>query len=110
MRLKELLRTLFGEFSWTPPAWLQRIDARHAGWRLLVSLGLAGLVAAGYLYYQSLPKPLRVAITVRPPGITAIVNDELKPGPARLRLPAQSRSAVATSAVGGAPGPGRGIP
>ena len=84
MRLKELLKALFGEFSWTPPAWLQRIDARRAGWRLLVSLVAAGLVAAGYLYYQSLPKPLRVAMTVRPPGITAIVNDELKPSPVRL--------------------------
>ena len=84
MRLTELLKVVFGEVSWTPPAWLQRVDARRAGWRLLVSLGAAGLVAAGYLYYQSLPKPLRVAITVRPPGITAIVNDELKPRPIRL--------------------------
>lgn len=84
MRLTELLKVVFGEVSWTPPAWLQRVDTRRAGWRLLVSLVAAGLVAAGYLYYQSLPTPLRVAITVSPPDITAIVNDELKPGPVRL--------------------------
>ena len=84
MRLKELLRTLFGEFSWTPPVWLRRIGPRRVIWGLAVSLVAAGLVAAGYLYYQSLPKPLRVAMTVRPPGITAIVNDELKPSPVRL--------------------------
>lgn len=84
MRLTELLKVVFGEVSWTPPAWLRRVDARRAGWRLLALLGVTGLIAAGYLYYQSLPKPLRVAITVRPPGLTAIVNDELKSGPVRL--------------------------
>ncbi len=84
MRLKELLRDLFGEFSWTPPGWLQRIGTRRVGWGLLVSLGVTGLVAAGYLYYQSLPKPLRVAITVRPPGLTAIAGDTLRPAQVRL--------------------------
>ncbi len=84
MRLTALSRALFGEFSWTPPVWLQRIGTHRAGWGLLALLGVTGLVAAGYLYYQSLPKPLRVAIAVKPPGITAIVDGELAPAPVRL--------------------------
>ena len=84
MRLSELCSILFGEISWTPPAWLRRIGARRAGWGFLALLGVTGLVAAGYLYYQSLPKPLQVAMAVEPPGITAIAGGELAPDPIRL--------------------------
>ena len=79
-----LCAALLGEFSWVPPAWLQRIGVRRAGWSLLALFVGAAVAAGAYLYYQSLPKPLRVTISVEAPGVTTIVNDELVPDPLRL--------------------------
>jgi uncharacterized protein YfaS (alpha-2-macroglobulin family) len=75
------LESLFGEFHWTPPEWLRRIGGR----RFLSGLGVAFLLAViaggAWLFYQSLPKPARVVAAVSAPGITPIVDDELKPRP-----------------------------
>ena len=75
---------LFGEFSWTPPAWLRRFGVRRASWCLLGLLGVVVLAAGVYVYYLSLPAPLRVVVDIRSPGITAIVDDELAPDPVHL--------------------------
>ena len=84
MRLMALCAAVLGEFSWVPPAWLRRIGVRRAGWSLL-ALSVGAAVATGaFLYYQSLPKPLRVTISVEAPGVTPIVDDELEPDPLRL--------------------------
>ena len=79
-----LCATVLGEFSWVPPAWLRRIGVGRAGWSLLALFVGAGVATGVYLYYQSLPKPLRVTISVEAPGVTAIVDDELEPDPLRL--------------------------
>ncbi|MDE0450672.1 MAG: alpha-2-macroglobulin [Gammaproteobacteria bacterium] len=84
MRLMALCAKLVGEFSWVPPAWLQRIGVRRAGWSLLLLIAAVALGIGAFLYYQSLPKPPRVVIEVSAPGITPIVNYELKPDPLRL--------------------------
>ena len=78
-----LCATVLGEFSWVPPAWLRRIGVGRAGWSLLALFVGAGMATGAYLYYQSLPKPLRVTISVEAPGVTAIVDDELEPDPLR---------------------------
>ena len=84
MRLMALCAAVLGEFSWVPPAWLRRIGVRRAGWSLL-ALSVGAAVATGaFLYYQSLPKPLRVTISVEAPGVTPIVDDEPEPDPLRL--------------------------
>ena len=79
-----LCATVLGEFSWVPPAWLQRIGVRRAGWSLLALFVGAAVAAGTYLYYQSLPKPLQVTISVETPGVTVIDDDELVPDPLRL--------------------------
>jgi uncharacterized protein YfaS (alpha-2-macroglobulin family) len=75
------LKSIFGELRWAPPDWLRRIGKK----RFLAGLGIAVLlavVASGvYLFYQSLPKPARVVAAVTAPGITPIVDDELRPAP-----------------------------
>ena len=77
-------RAMLGTLVWTPPAW-----ARRMGWRRLavaaggIATG-AALVGGGYYYYQQLPKPLAVGVRVEAPGVTPIVDEELKPEPLRL--------------------------
>ena len=77
-------RALFGTFAYAPPAWVERV-----GWRRIVwSVGGIGfavaLIGGGCYTYQQLPKPLRVGVQAEAPGITPIVDDELKPMPLRL--------------------------
>ena len=84
MQIMALCAAVLGEFSWVPPAWLRRIGVRRAGWSMLALFVGAAAATGAYLYYQSLPKPLRVTISVEAPGVTAIVDDELKPDPLRL--------------------------
>mgnify|MGYP001817137077 CR=1 FL=1 len=74
-----MLRSLFGEIRWTPPAWLHRIGRRRffAGIGIAVLLGV--VVFAAWRYYESLPKPARIVASALAPGVTPIVDDELKP-------------------------------
>jgi len=76
-----MLRTIFGQFHWTPPGWLKRL-----GWRRLLGTAIAAVAAgaavtAGLAYYQSLPKPATVVAEVRAPGLTPVVDGELVPQP-----------------------------
>jgi uncharacterized protein YfaS (alpha-2-macroglobulin family) len=79
-----LFERLFGRISWSAPPWLNALlDLRQhhrSGFRLALFavLLLAGAAVAGYLYYQSLPKPLYYSATVTAPGITPL-DDELVP-------------------------------
>ena len=78
------LKALLGTFAYAPPAWIERVGRRRIAWTVGgVGLG-AALVGGGYYAYQQLPKPLRVGVQVEAPGITPIVDDELKPMPLRL--------------------------
>ena len=80
------LNNFFGEFSWSPPAWLRRIGLRRAAWSLLASVGLAVVVAGGVVIYQGLPQPLRTAVVIDPPGVTPIIDGDLVPEPLRLNF------------------------
>ena len=77
-------KALLGTFAYAPPAWIERVGRRRIAW-MVGGVGLgAALVGGGYYAYQQLPKPLRVGVQVEAPGITPIVDDELKPMPVRL--------------------------
>ena len=77
MKSRAFVAAALGEFSWRPPAWLLRVGVRRVGYGALAFVGLLALAAGGYLYYQTLPKPLRVAVTAAPPGVSRIERDEL---------------------------------
>ena len=76
-----IIRSLIGELHWTPPNWVQRIGRR----RFLIAAGgsvlLIAVSFAAWRYFESLPKPPRIIAQVVAPGITPIVDDELKPLP-----------------------------
>lgn len=79
-------KAVFGTVAWTPPGW-----ARRMGWRRLAVVGGgiatgAVLVGGGYYYYRQLPKPLAVGVQVQAPGVTPIVDEELKPEPLRFEF------------------------
>lgn len=94
---------VFGEFRWTPPGWLERIGARRFGLGLLAAVVAAALVGGAIHYYRSLPKPAQVVARVAEPGVTPIVDGELRPEPVSLnfsvetdaRLPADVVDSVA---------------
>ena len=75
------LKSIFGEVRWTPPAWLHRLGLR----KLLIGVGLAfalcAIALAAFRYYDSLPKPTRVVAEVVAPGITPVIDSQLKPRP-----------------------------
>ena len=77
MKPKAFVAAALGEFSWHPPAWLSRVGLRRVGYGALAFVGVLALAVGGYFYYQSLPKPLRVAVDIDPPGISRIERDEL---------------------------------
>ena len=57
-----LLSYLFGKFSWQAPFWLQAIAkylSKHIR-NTLIALSVLLLSVVAYLYYDSLPKPIRV--------------------------------------------------
>ena len=81
-----LIRKLFGRFEWTPPTWLQDLGYRRFGIGLAVVALVAIAAAAGISYYRSLPQPARVVADVAAPGITPIVDNELRPRPLVLEF------------------------
>ena len=46
------------------------------GWGAVAVVGTIVLAAGGYVYYQSLPKPQRVVVDVKPPALSRVVRDE----------------------------------
>ncbi|CAN5358644.1 hypothetical protein BH09VER1_BH09VER1_29090 [soil metagenome] len=85
-RLRRLVVSVIGDVKWQPPQWASRL-ARHRR-KLLIALPVLcatgyGLYA-GWQWYEHLPKPETVAATVRPPGVTPIVDDKLVPEPLRI--------------------------
>ena len=80
----------FGRLNWQAPPWLAAIgrmrrEQPRSFWGVLIFLFLAGTVMTGaYYYYESLPKPLRYAVDVEPPGVTPIIDD--KPQPQQLSM------------------------
>ena len=76
MTPKSLVAAALGEISWRPPAWLQRVGLRRAGYGV-GALVVAGMLAVGgYVYIQGLPKPLRVGADVEMPGVSRIDRDD----------------------------------
>ena len=84
MNPRALVAAAFGEFSWQPPGWLLQVGLRRVGYGALAVVGLLALAVGGYFFYQSLPKPLRVAVDVDPPGVSRIERDELVWDPLHL--------------------------
>lgn len=80
------LRSLFGELRWTPPNWLRQIDRRRFFIGMGVTILLVVSAVAAIRYYESLPKPARVVARVVAPGITPVVDDELKPLPLTIKF------------------------
>ncbi len=81
-----ILNTLIGDFRWTPPPWLERIGIRRF---LLGIAGIAVLIYGGIElknYIDSLPQPPRVVASAQPPGISPVVDDEIRPQPLRIRF------------------------
>ncbi len=95
-----LLRRIFGTPSWAPPPWASAFAAQvrrfraaartfAAAHRRAVLAGVAGLVVVALAlagvarWLESRPKPLRIAVAVTAPALTAI---EVVPRPAPLRL------------------------
>ena len=74
---------LFGRIRWSAPPWLIAIlelrQRNPNGFRLtlLAVLLLDGAVIAGYLYYQSLPKPLAYHASITAPGVTPLAEELL---------------------------------
>ena len=84
MNLSKFVATALGEFSWRPPAWLQRAGSRRVGYGAAALVGAVALAGAGYLYYENLPKPLQVQVAIAPPGLSSIDRDELVIAPLQL--------------------------
>ena len=74
-----LLGKIFGQLQWTAPAWLRQVGGRRFGFGLAATALLAIIFGAGISYYKSLPKPAQVVARVSAPGITPIIDGELRP-------------------------------
>jgi hypothetical protein len=74
-----VLRKIFGQVQWTPPAWLRHVGGRRIGAGLVISALITTIAVVGFNYYQSLPKPAQVIANAVAPGITPIVDGELRP-------------------------------
>ena len=81
-----VLRKIFGQIQWTPPKWLQQTGGRRFGVGLAIAAMVAMLAAVGIAYYKSLPKPAQVVAQVVAPGITPIIDNELRPQPLVLNF------------------------
>lgn len=94
-----ILGRLFGEFRWTPPGWLKRIGARRFGLGILTAVLLAALAGGAIHYYRSLPKPAQVVATVTAPGVTPVVDGELRPEPLSLQFSVEADPRVPVDVV-----------
>lgn len=89
--MKRFLISIFGNISWSHPAWIQWIQHKLVGKRWLMMSGLCTLIAIliaavfGYRYYQHLPKPTLVYANIVAPPITP-EDKVLKPQPLVIRF------------------------
>src|ERR1700674_5730472 len=115
--LGPVLRAIFGQIRWTPPAWLARARARvHAGagrgidwlaarraanpkgfW-LTTSAILAVIIGgyAGWQWYEHLPEPYYLQVSVSRPGPTPLEPNAI-PDPVNVQF---SGSAAKLGAIG----------
>ena len=84
MKLSKFVVSAVGEFSWRAPAWLQRAGARRVGYGAAAAVAAAAMAVGGYLYYESLPKPLEVQVEVDAPEISRVDQGELAIAPLHL--------------------------
>ncbi|MHC4278462.1 MAG: hypothetical protein ACYSTI_14265 [Planctomycetota bacterium] len=95
-----VLAPLFGSLSWTPPPWVkyfseklsacasylrtQRRDHPYRFWGSYAAvLLLIAAAAAGYIWYQSLPKPVEFTVTGTSPEATKLEEDA-RPDPVHI--------------------------
>src|SRR5512143_3112112 len=97
-KIRELARSVLGQWQWTPPAWVGRATSVAKSGANLVkthprrSAGIFGAVLLvsvgswlGWRWYQSLPKPVEFSVSVAAPERTCIECDPPgKPNPAVL--------------------------
>ncbi len=75
------LTVLFGTFTWTAPAWLRRAaSAIHSHRRTSIFLFLSLFLLVfgtwqAWRWYQSRPKPERIAVTVAPIPVTPLTKE-----------------------------------
>ena len=72
------LKSIFGEITWIPPAWLQRASAHSIILTGTAVIAVAVLVLVGIRHYLSLPQPPGVVAAAVAPGVSRIVDDELE--------------------------------
>lgn len=92
--MKNFLRALAGEFTWTPPGWCRWLASHRA----LVVLVLV-LLAAGWKandWWKHRPRPKQIEVTARPIELTPL-REKLTPGPLQIDF---SDSAAPLDAVG----------
>ncbi len=68
----KLLALIFGEFRWKSPNWVLFIDAvrKERPVAFFGAIILLIMVASGYFYWQSLPKPITVTAEIKTPNLT----------------------------------------
>jgi uncharacterized protein YfaS (alpha-2-macroglobulin family) len=84
--IRKIFRAAFGQLSWQPPYWLQRLFARLVLFRrghpllasviVLLAFLIAGGSVRGWRWYQNRPKPHTVSAQVSPIPVTPL-NKEL---------------------------------
>ena len=70
---------IFGRLQWTAPEWLRQIGGRRFGFGLAGTALVTIILGLGISYYNSLPKPAQVVARVAAPGVTPIIDGELRP-------------------------------
>jgi alpha-2-macroglobulin len=112
-----LLRAIFGQFRWTPPAWLPRAVASLRAWTVrainwlaarraanptgfwLTTFALLAFIVGGYAgwqWYEHLPEPYYLQVTVSRPGPTPLEPNAV-PDPVDIQF---SGSAAKLGAIG----------
>ena len=106
--IRKIFRTAFGQLSWKPPYWLQRLFTRLVLFRrghpilapviVLLIFVIAGGSVRGWRWYQNRPKPHLVHAEVAPIPVTPLEKElkfppltiEFSESAARLEDPANS--------------------
>ena len=81
-----LLRRAVGEIHWTQPPWLVRMGSFHAQLYFLAALAAIAVGFAVKHTIDSWPRPPGVAAVVTAPGVSPVVDGEIRPQPLLIRF------------------------
>ena len=107
--LAPILRAIFGQIRWTPPEWLPRATARLRRWTgqaidwlnarraaspvrfWLTTSGILAVIVGGYAgwyWYEHLPEPYYLQVSVSRPNPTPLEPNAIPVGSSRVDLQA----------------------